>query len=210
MTGNQIQYQRNVETERHNRVTEREQERSNRANESETFRHNYATEVLGSQTLAESRRHNMATESNQLLGIYETSRHNRVMEQNDAVKATASMVSASASRTNSQANMLKALSDVKYAGYNAETARISANASKTKAENDAQRVTMELELQPFKKWESGSKAFSNVLNSLTNRSAVKSQKSVNRSIKFNNYMSGFKSIGSVVSNVAGILLGLGG
>lgn len=206
MTGNQLQYQRNVETERHNRATEDEQKRSNLANEKETYRHNYATEVLGTRTLSETKRHNLATESNQLNSLLETTRHNKVMEQNDAVKATAALVSSNASLMNAQANTLRTLTDVKYADVYAGAADKQASANYMKAETDYKRYELEQELQPYKKWESGTKSFSNVVNALANRSRAKTEKKNSRSVRTKNYLQGFGSWLNTATGIAGFLL----
>lgn len=206
MTGNQIQYQRNVETERHNRVTEEEQERSNKANERETFRHNYANEVLGTQTLHENKRHNLATESNQLMSIYETTRHNRVMEQNDAVKATASLVSSNAALMNAQANTLQAYTESKYAGIKAYSAQKQADANYLKAQTDAKRYELEKDMQPYKKWESGTKSFSNIVSSLAKITEAKTNKKNSRSVRIKNYLQAFGSGLNTATGIAGFLL----
>nr|AVD54033.1 ORF1 [Macaque picobirnavirus 6] len=205
MTGNQIQYQRNVETERHNRVTEEEQKRSNLANERETYRHNYATEVLGTNTLSETKRHNLATESNQLNSLLETTRHNKVMEQNDAVKATASLVSSNASLMNAQANTLKTYSDLKYADVYAGATYKKASADYMKANTDRKRYDLEQEMQPYKKWESGTKSFSNVVSSLANRSKANTEKKNSRSVRTKNYLQGFGSWLNTATGIAGFL-----
>lgn len=94
MTHNQIEYWKNVETNRHNVVTEKETERSNRAREYETNRHNVVTEGIDIGRLQETNRHNLAIEGltqGQLdLGwanlehnrdiLSETSRHNQATE----------------------------------------------------------------------------------------------------------------------------------
>lgn len=205
MTGNQIQYQRNVETERHNRVTEEEQKRSNLANERETFRHNYAGEVLGTQTLRETKRHNLATESTQLMSIYETTRHNKVMEQNDAVKATASLVSSNAALMNAQANTLQAYTESKYAGVKAYAAKKQADASYLKAQTDAQRYILEEDMQLYEKWESASKSFSNIVTSLAKRSDAKTNKKNSRSVRTKNYLQAFGGLLNTATNIAGFL-----
>lgn len=77
MTSNQLNYQRNLELERNNKVTEHETRRSNLAREQETQRNNLATEYnsrkkieydyeLGKESNAEQGRHNRATEQNQI------------------------------------------------------------------------------------------------------------------------------------------------
>lgn len=205
MTGNQIQYQRNVETERHNRVTEDEQKRSNLANERETYRHNYATEVIGTNTLAETKRHNLATESNQLMSLFETTRHNKVMEQNDAVKATASMVSSNAALMNAQANTLQAYTEATYAGTKAYATKRQAEASYLKAQTDAKRYGLEKDLQTYKKWESGTKSFSNVVTALAKRMDAKTNKKNSRSVRTKNYLQGFGGWLNTATNIAGFL-----
>lgn len=102
MTNNQIQYQRNLETERSNRAQERNQRyatrvqerhfttadletaRSNLARESETNRHNLATESVSSRQIAELERHNVAEEGLKGSSLAETLRHNMQVESQAA------------------------------------------------------------------------------------------------------------------------------
>lgn len=80
MTRNQIEYQRNLETERNNRVVAAETERSNRAREAETERANRERERQGVISLDETGRHNVVTENYNWGSLQESGRHNRRTE----------------------------------------------------------------------------------------------------------------------------------
>lgn len=76
MTSNQLRYQSNLETNRHNLVTEAQ----TWVGLNETHRHNVETERLGWANLSENRRHNRATESLGWANLQESRRHNYAVE----------------------------------------------------------------------------------------------------------------------------------
>lgn len=102
MTKNQIEYWRNVETERHNRELEaqgreairvqQENARIAAATQSETVRSNQAREY-------ETNRSNVAHEQNEILRTNETIRSNQASEAIGRTQAAASMIQAGASVT---------------------------------------------------------------------------------------------------------------
>lgn len=80
MTRNQIEYWRNVETERHNKAMEEETARANAVQES-LQRYKQALDLrLGTQNLAEQIRSNTARENLSAQSNYETYRSNRARE----------------------------------------------------------------------------------------------------------------------------------
>lgn len=79
MTRNQIEYQRNLETERSNRAEELENQRHNKVTEGETGRHNVATE-------GESNRHNVADETIRQFVASSTNAHYERMDQTEIDK----------------------------------------------------------------------------------------------------------------------------
>lgn len=76
MTSNQLSYQRNVETTRHNLVTEAQ----GWVQLEETHRHNVVGEQLGYLNYKETARHNRATEAVSWADLQERIRHNTVTE----------------------------------------------------------------------------------------------------------------------------------
>jgi hypothetical protein len=107
MTNLQIAYWNLQETKRHNLAYEQETYRHNVATEDvaigtlqENTRHNKASEQISWFKETEAQRHNLATEfeinRHNVVTESETQRHNKVAEANDAIKAQASMLSASA------------------------------------------------------------------------------------------------------------------
>lgn len=97
MTRNQIEYQKHLETGRHNQATEQETARNNRVVEVETNRHNLATELTANNTLTEANRHNRASERLTRQANKETKRSNvaRELETNRHNLATESQAAAS-------------------------------------------------------------------------------------------------------------------
>nr|AVD54045.1 ORF1 [Macaque picobirnavirus 12] len=85
MTNNQIQYQRNLETERTNRANELLRRREL----SENARHNYQTEGLGRSQLAETIRNNTNMANISWYNAAENARSNKAREQEMARHNTA-------------------------------------------------------------------------------------------------------------------------
>lgn len=131
MTKNQIEYQKHVETGRHNLATEQETHRSNVANELETHRHSYATEQ-------ETGRHNLATEKQARKELRENKRSHKVNEKLGfstlAEQARHNMATENQAATNAEIN--KYLGELG-AATSVATANISASAAKYAAELSA-------------------------------------------------------------------------
>lgn len=147
MTANQIAYQKNLETERNNRVSEElgrntlaETQRSNVARETETHRANLEAERNRDNVLAESIRHNKTTEeitrsyNAQSLSLAErqlgeSMRHNQASEQLQQSSINAGIVSAniaaSASKYATDVRADTATADRNYQALTAAQNRIS-------------------------------------------------------------------------------------
>lgn len=108
MTRNQLQYQTNVETQRHDLVTEQETHDYNVGVLFEQNRHNLETERSERERNAinkmhyeridlENARHNVATEHIQSATLAESGRHNRAAEYLQGDSTMASMIQARAS-----------------------------------------------------------------------------------------------------------------
>lgn len=135
MTKNQIDYWSLVESERHNRRSEREESRANRARERENTRSNVARETeqnranLASEQLSRER-NAISAETNTINRLYnerslaETERRNLVSEELSRAQLGASLSSIEANRYASELNYSAALNQVGL-GYSQleETAR---------------------------------------------------------------------------------------
>lgn len=139
MTANQINYQRNVENNRHNLATEQETARNNRATEAETNRanlaregetskHNRASEKQARKELKETRRSHKANEKLGSLTLLETNRHNLATENQAAANLDLNKYLGELSASTSLASAQISADAHKYA------AQLSAAASKYSAD----------------------------------------------------------------------------